>query len=157
MADKTKMNKYDIINSINIHYYKKGISCSNIYKLSKDKLLTILIDNDIKYISKEELKADIINIETYNNLRDIIYCNFIKYENIPYEVIANITSSTSIEELTAIINKYELKNEKNFQNDKELIMSLYKSYNNYCKSSSVSNTCVYITLPNIIKSLKEIV
>jgi hypothetical protein len=157
MTDKTKMNKYDIINSINIHYYKKCISCGNIYKLSKEKLLTILIDNEIEYISKEQLKDDIINIETYNNLRDVIYCNFIKYENIPYEVISNITISTTVEELTEIINKYDLKNEKNFENDKELILNLYKSYNNYCKSSSIPNKCIYITLPNIIKSLKDII
>ena len=157
MTDNTKMIKKDIINSINIHYYKKGVICSNIYKLSKEKLLTILIDNEIEYITKEQLKDDIINIETYNNLRDVIYCNFIKYENISYEVISKINSSTTIEELTEIINKYDLKNEKNFQNDKELILNLYKSYNNYCKSSSVPNTCIYITLPNIIKSLKDIV
>jgi signal transduction histidine kinase len=62
MTDKTKMNKYDIINSINIHYYKKGVICSNIYKLSKEKLLTILIDNEIEYITKEQLKKDIINM-----------------------------------------------------------------------------------------------
>ena len=71
MTDNTKMNKKDIINSINIHYYKKGMTCGNIYKLSKDKLMSILIDNEIEYISKEKLKEDIINIETYNNLRDI--------------------------------------------------------------------------------------
>ena len=155
MTDKTKMNKYNIINSINIHYYKKGLKCCNIYKLSKEKLLTILIDNNIEYISKDQLKDDIINIETYNNLRNIIYCNFIKYENIPYEVISKITIATTVEELTEIINKYELKNEKNFEKDKEFILKLYDLYNNYCKSSSISNTCVYITFPNIIKSLKE--
>ena len=157
MTDNTKMNKKDIINSINIHYYKKGMACGNIYKLSKDKLLSILVDNEIEYISKEKLKEDIINIETYNNLRDIIYCNFIKYENIPYDVISKITHSTTIEELREIIAKYNLNNEKNFQNDKELIISLYKSYNSYCIASSISNNCTYTTLPNIIKSLKELI
>jgi hypothetical protein len=62
------MNKYDIINSINIHYYKKGISCGNIYKLSKEKLLTILIDNEIEYISKEQLKEEPNDNNDYFNL-----------------------------------------------------------------------------------------
>ena len=157
MTENTKMNKRDIINSINIHYYKKGILCSNIYKLSKVKLMSILVDNEIEYITKEKLKEDILNVETYNNLRDIIYCNFIKYENIPYEVISKITSSTTIEELEEIIKKYNLNNEKNFQYDKELILNLYKSYNSYCKASGIENTCTYTTLPNIINSLKELI
>jgi hypothetical protein len=157
MTDNTKMNKKDIINSINIHYYNKGIACGNIYKLSKEKLLTILNDNNIEYISKEKLKEEIINIERYNNLRDVIYCNFIKYENIPYEVISKITQNTSIKELEVIINKYDLKNEMNFQNDKELILNLFKSYNSYCKSSSIPNKCDYTTLPNIIKALKDLI
>ena len=157
MTDKTKMIKQDIINSINIHYYKKGIICGNIYKLSKDKLITILIDNNIEYISKDQLKEDILNIERYNNLRDIIYCNFIKYENISYEIISKINENTSIEELEEIINKNDLKNEMNFQNDKELIFNIFKSYSSYCKSSSIPNNCKYITLPNIIKSLKDLI
>ncbi len=109
MTDKIKMNKKDIINSINVHYLKQGVLCGNIYKLSKDKLLTILNDNNIEYISKDQLKEDILNIEKYNNLRDIIYCNFIKYENISYDIISKITTTTTIEELEAIISKNNLK------------------------------------------------
>jgi hypothetical protein len=157
MTDKIKMNKKDIINSINVHYLKQGVLCGNIYKLSKDKLLTILNDNNIEYISKDQLKEDILNIEKYNNLRDIIYCNFIKYENISYDIISKITTTTTIEELEAIISKNNLKYEDNFHNDKELIFNLFKIYDSYCKSSSINNNCKFITLPNIINSLKEII
>ena len=157
MTDKTKMIKSEIINSINIHYYKKGIACRNIYKLSKEKLTSILIDNNIEYITKEQLKEDILNIEKYNRLRDVIYCNFIKYENISYDIISKIIENTTIKELEEIINTNDLKMEQNFQNDKDLIFNLYKSYKSYCKSSDIPNKCNYITLPNIIKSLKDLI
>jgi hypothetical protein len=125
-------------------------------KISKVKLLELYIDNNIDYVNEEQLKNEIIAIEKYNHLRDIIHCNFIKYENIPYDVIKNIKSDTTNEELEEIILKYNLKYETSFSNIKELTLNLYKSYTKYCEKSSIKNQCIYITLPSILKVFKEI-
>jgi hypothetical protein len=153
---KEKLTKMELINSINVHYLKKGILCENLTKLSKVKLLEIYIDNNIDYVDKEQLKKEIITVEKYNHLRDIIYCNFIKYENIPYDIITNIKSDMSNEELEMIIEKYNLKYEQSFVNIKELVFNLYKSYKKYCDKSSIKNQCVYITLPSITKAFKDL-
>jgi hypothetical protein len=154
--NKEKLTKLELINSITVHYLKKGILCENLTRISKVKLLELYIDNNIDYVNEEQLKNEIIIVEKYNHLRDIIHCNFIKYENIPYDVIKNIKSDTTNEELEEIILKYDLKYEKSFANIKELTLNLYKSYTIYCEKSSIKNQCIYITLPSILKVFKEI-
>jgi transcriptional/translational regulatory protein YebC/TACO1 len=151
-----KMNKNDIIESIKYHYFKQGKLCMNLNKQSKEKLIEHMIENNIDAINKTSLEEEIKNIETFNYLRDIIYCNFIKYENISYDVVSTITDNTSNEELLLIIEKYNLKNEDDFKNFKDMIFDIYKSYKTYCEKSSIKNECSYITLPNIIKALKKI-
>ena len=84
------------------------------------------------------MKEMTLEIEKYNYLRDIIYCNYIKYENIPKEIIMKININTSLDELNEIIEKYDLKYEDNFNNLKELTLNLYKIYTNYCNKSNIN-------------------
>lgn len=150
------MNKNDIIESIKYHYFKQGYLCMKLHKQPKNKLIEHMIENNIQTLNKTTLEEEIKNIETFNYLRDIIYCNFIKYENISYDIVSTINDNTSIEELTLIIEKHNLKYEDNFKNLKDFIFDIYKSYKIYCEKSSVKNECSYITLPNIIKAFKKI-
>jgi hypothetical protein len=154
--NKSRLTRIDLIESIKVHYLKKGLLCQNLDKMCKSKLLEFAIENEIEFVDKEQLKNEIIDIETYNFMRDIIYCNFIKYENIPYEVVFKIDTNTTNDELQAIIDKYNLKYEDNFKNTKDLIFNIYKSYKTYCENSFIKNECTYITLPSIIKALKNI-
>lgn len=159
--NNNNINKLDLINSINYYYLKQGLLCKNINRLSKKRLLEIYNENNIEYISNEKLKEMTLEIEKYNYLRDIIYCNYIKYENIPKEIIIKIDINTTIDELNEIINKYNLKYEDNFDNIKELTLNLYKIYNNYCSKSNISiknninSNC--ISLPDLLKSFKDII
>jgi hypothetical protein len=151
-----KITKKDLINSINIHYLKKGKLCQNLYKLSKTKLIEIFTDNNIEYVSSEQLKNEIISVETYNHLCDIIHCNFIIYENIPIEVITSIKQTTTNNELKIIIDKYNLQYDEKIVNIKELVYNIYNSYKIYCNKQNIENNIKYITLPtlkNVIKSL----
>ena len=155
------MNKLDLVNSISYYYLKKGLLCQNISKLPKKKLLEIYNENNIEFISNEKMKEMTLEIEKYNYLRDIIYCNYIKYENIPKEIIMKININTSLDELNEIIEKYDLKYEDNFNNLKELTLNLYKIYYNYCNKSQITikneNNFDCISLPILLKSFKEII
>jgi transcriptional/translational regulatory protein YebC/TACO1 len=151
-----KMNKNDIIESIKYHYFKKGRLCMNLNKQPKEKLIEHMTEHNIDVINKTSLAEEIKNIETFNYLRDIIYCNFIKYENISYDVVSSINDTTPNHELLLIIEKYNLKYEEDFKNFKDLVFDIYKSYKTYCEKSAVKNECTYITLPNILKALKKI-
>lgn len=155
MTDIIKYTKNDLLNSIKCHYLKKGLLCENISKLSKEKLIRILIDNNINYINNETLKIEILMTENYNRNKDIIYGNFIKYENIPIDVLQTITIDTTNDELVEIINKHNLHYEENFKNIKEFAYSLYKVYLKFINASAIKNECDYITLPSIIKALKH--
>lgn len=157
------ITKLDLINSISYYYLKKGLLCKNINKLSKKKLLEIYNENNIEFISNEKLKEMTLEIEKYNYLRDIIYCNYIKYENVPKEIIMNININSTLDELNEIIEKYNLKYEDNFNNLKELTLNLYKIYNNYCSKSNIinknkiENNFDCISLPILLKSFKDII
>ena len=155
MTDIIKYTKIDLINSIKIYYLKQGLLCENINKLSKEKLITIMIDNNIQYINNETLKIEIIMTENYNKNKDTIYGNFIKYENIPYDIIQSINKDTTNDELILIINKYNLHYEDSFKNIKEFDYNLYKVYLKFINNSSIKNECDYITLPSIMKALKH--
>lgn len=63
-----------------------------------------------------------MSIETNNYLKEIVYSNFIKYENISYDVIKEVTVDSSNEDLERIINKYE----NEFKTIKEFAFNLYK-------------------------------
>ena len=93
--------------------------------------------------------------ESYNKNRDIIIGNFIKYENIPYSTIKNITPDTTNDELLEIINKHNLHYEENFTNIKEFVYNLYKVYLKFINASAIKNECEYITLPSILKAFKK--
>ena len=54
----SKLTKKQLINDINIFYLKKGIECDNIYKISKCKLIKLIIENDIPHIDEDTLKKD---------------------------------------------------------------------------------------------------
>jgi hypothetical protein len=151
-----KLSKTNIINSINYYYLQQGLLCENLNKISKDKLIEIIKTNNIEIVDIDKLKNDILKIERYNYLRDIIYCNYIKYDIIPYNDVKNITLNTPNYELEEIINKYELKYDSNYKNIKELVFNIYKVYNKYCKKSNIKNDCEYITLPCLLNNLKEI-
>lgn len=155
MTDIIKYTKIDLINSIKIYYLKKGLLCENINKISKEKLINIMIDNNIDYINNETLKIEILMTENYNKNKDTIYGNFIKYENIPYDVIQSINKDTTNDELILIINKYNLHYEDSFKNIKEFVYNLYKVYLKFINNSSIKNECDYITLPSIMKALKH--
>jgi hypothetical protein len=157
VIQKEKLTKMELITSIHMHYFKKGMLCENLNKISKIKLLEIYIDNNIEYVNNEKIKDEILTVEKYNYLRNIIYCNFLKYENIQYDIIINIKSDTKNEELEMIIKKYNLENEQSFSHIKELVFNLYKSYKKYCDKLSIKNECVYITLPSLTKAFKDLI
>ena len=157
MSDITKLNKNELITSIKVYYLKKGIQCDNLTKYSRNKLINLMIDNDIEYIDKETLKNEILSVETNNYLKEIIYGNFIKYENIPYDIIKEVGVDSSNIDLENIISKYELKHENEFKTIKEFAFNLYKLYKNYCDTNGIKNECVYITIPSITQSFKSLI
>ena len=153
------IKKLDLINSISYYYLNKGLLCKNINKIPKKRLLEIYNENNIEFISNEKMKEMILETEKFNYLKDIIYCNYIKYENVPKEVIMKIDTNTSLEELNEIIKEYDLKYEDNFNNLKELTLNLYKIYTNYCSKSNINNKNNFdcISLPILLKSFKDII
>jgi len=154
-----KLTKKDLINDINMYYLKQGINCENIYKISKSKLIKIIIENDIPHIDNETLKKEIEETEKFNDYMDIIYYNFIKYKNISYEDIFKIKNNSNINsnDLKEFISKNNLKNCYNINGIKELAINLYKVYDDYCQKNNTKNTIQFKTIPDIIMSLNSLI
>jgi len=156
----SKLTKKQLINDINIYFLKQGKTIeTNIYKISKQKLIEIMVDNDIPHIDKETLKHEIEETERYNYYIDVIYHNFYKYKNISIDVILDIQknhNNYNSNDLNKIIFNHNLKFENDILDMKVLIQDLCRVYNNYCISTNTKNTLEYKTIPDIISQLSQL-
>lgn len=152
-----KLSKKQLINDINIYFLKQGKEIEgNIHKISKKKLIEIMIENEIPHIDNELLKTEIEETEKYNYYLDIIYYNFMKYKNIDIDIIKNIHMNYNLNsnDLNDIIINNNLIFDNYTNETKVLINDLYISIDKYYKSINTKNTIEFKTLPDIIKNLK---
>lgn len=151
-----KLSKKQLINDINIFFLKQGKESNcNLFKISKNKLINIMIENDIPHIDNEKLRNEIEETEKFNYYLDIIYYNFMKYKNIDIDEIKNLHNNFELttNDLNTIIIKYNLKYDNNINETKELIKDLYNSMDKYYKNTGIKNTIEFKTIPDIIKNL----
>jgi len=155
----SKLKKNYLIDNIVIFYFKKGQIVSNMNRISKQKLIDVIINNNIPIIAKKQLKKEIKEKDLYISYLDIIYYNFMKYKNINLDIINEIRNKpnlTSIN-LKKIIDKYHLiiDNYYEIRKTNELIVELSAIYNNYCELSTNDNRILeYKTIPDIINCLE---
>jgi hypothetical protein len=108
------MNKYtkkDLIDIILIHYLKQDKYIDiNLNKLNKQKLIDIIITNNIHIYNNNELIEETLEIEKFNNLLEIIYYNFMKFKNININIIKQIQNNVLLtsNDLETIITKFNL-------------------------------------------------
>ena len=155
----SKLTKKELINDINIFYLKQGVYSDNIYKISKCKLIKLIIENDIPHIDNETLKKEIEETEKINNFMEIIYYNFIKYKNISYDEIYKIKNKPDITSIE--LNDFIVKNNLTAKNDineiKTLAINLHKVYDDYCQKNNIKNMVQFKTIPDIIMSLNSLI
>lgn len=152
----SKLTKKQLINDINIFFLKQGKICEgNIYKISKRKLIEIMIENEIPHIDNEKLKLEIEETEKFNYYIEIIYYNFMKYKNIDIDDIYKIHNNPNINsnDLNKIIIDYNLRMDGFIKETKILVNDLYNSIDKYYKSTGTKNTIEFKTIPDLIKNL----
>jgi len=151
-----KLSKKQLINDINIFFLKQGKICEgNIYKISKRKLIEIMIENEIPHIDNEKLKLEIEETEKFNYYIEIIYYNFMKYKNIDINEIKKIHNNPNIN--SNDLNKFIIDNNLCMYGfmieTKTLVNDLYNSIDKYYKSTGLKNTIEFKTIPDLIKNL----
>jgi len=150
----SKLSKKQMINDINIFFLKQGKVCEgNIYKVSKSKLLEIIIDNDIPHINNDNLKDEIEETEKFNYYLEIIHHNFMKYKNISVEILRDIHKNNDLtaKDLEKIINDNNLIYDNDFNEMLELVNGIMICIKKYHKSK-----IAFKTLPDIIQELAMI-
>lgn len=150
-----RLTKKQLINDINIFFLKQGLECSiDITRISKKKLIEIMIENDIPHINKEQLKLEIEETEKYNYYLEIIHYNFMKFKNINIDDIKMIyNNQMNSDDLNKIIINNNLVMNGHFKETSELINDLIIAMNKYYNSTNTKNTIEYKTIPDIIKNL----
>lgn len=152
----SKLTKKELINDINIFFLKQGKACEvNLYKISKSKLIEIVIENDIPHIDKDVLKREIEETEKFNYYTEVIYHNFMKYKNIPIEVIRNLNNNNT-EQLYEIIIRYNLKIDNHIKETNELVRGLVRVLNDYYLATNNHKYDGMKTIPDIIQKLSII-
>lgn len=155
----SKLSKKQLINDINIFFLKQGKICEgNIYKISKRKLIEIMIENEIPHIDNDKLKSEIEETEKFNYYIEIIYYNFMKYKNIDIDIIKNIHNihnnpNINSNDLNNIIINNNLRMDGFIKETKVLIDDLYNSIDKYYKSTGTKNIIQFKTIPDLIQNL----
>ena len=152
----TKLTKKELINDINIFFLKQGKACEvNLFKISKSKLIEIVIENDIPHIDKEALKTEIEETEKYNHYLQVIYHNFMKYKNVPVEVIRDLNKNPNVttKDLYEIIQTHNLKFDDHMKETNDLVSGLVKVLNDYYLATSNHKYDGLKTIPDIIQRL----
>jgi len=124
-------------------------------KISKSKLLELVLENDIPHIDNDTLRKEIEETEKYNYYMNVIYYNFIKFNNPPPNIIRNIHNNSSLE-LENIIKEYNLVFSNDIDELKTLVLDLFNSIHKYCSSTNTKNTIQYKTIPSIILFLNNL-
>ena len=151
----SKLSKKELINDIKVFYLKQGKECEGIMKISKSKLLELVLENDIPHIDNDTLRKEIEETEKYNYYMNVIYYNFIKFNNPPPNIIRNIHNNSSLE-LENIIKEYNLVFSNDIDELKTLVLDLFNSIHKYCSSTNTKNTIQYKTIPSIILFLNNL-
>ena len=152
----TKLTKKELINDINIFFLKQGKVCEvNLFKISKSKLIEIVIENDIPHIDKDALKTEIEETEKFNHYLQVIYHNFMKYKNIPVEVIRDLNKNPNVttKDLYEIIQTHNLKFDDHMKETNDLVSGLVKVLNDYYLATSNHKYDGLKTIPDIIQRL----
>lgn len=155
----SKLTKKELINDINIFFLKQGKACEvNLYKISKSKLIEIVIENDIPHIDKDTLKTEIEETEKFNYYLEVIYHNFMKYKNIPVEVIRDLNKNPNLtaKDLYEIIKVHNLKFDNHIKETSDLVSGLVKVLNDYYLATSDHKYDGLKTIPDIIEKLSLI-
>jgi len=154
----SKLSKKQLINDIKIFFLKQGKECDGIMKISKQKLIEIIMENDIPHIDNNTLKNEIEETEKFNYYMDIIYYNFIKYNNISSNIILDIRNNPNISsnQLYSIITDNNLKFNNDIQDTKTLVIELFNAIHKYCSNTNTKNSIQYKTLPSIISFLSNL-
>lgn len=155
----SKLTKKEMINDINIFFLKQGKVCDiNIYKISKLKLIQIVIENDIPHIDKDALKIEIEETEKFNYYLEVIYHNFMKYKNLDVGIIRGLNNNPDItaNDLYEIIMKNNLKFDNDMKETKELVLGLVKVMNDYYLATNNHKYEGLKTIPDIIEKLSLI-
>ena len=151
----SKLSKKQLSNDIKVFYLKQGKECEGIMKISKSKLLELVLENDIPHIDNDTLRKEIEETEKYNYYMNVIYYNFIKFNNPPPNIIRNIHNNSSLE-LENIIKEYNLVFSNDIDELKTLVLDLFNSIHKYCSSTNTKNTIQYKTIPSIILFLNNL-
>ena len=152
-----KLTKKQIIDIINIFYLKKGIKIeTNLKKLSKNKLLNLITEENIPILNETELKLEIEENEKFTINLEIIYYNFMRYKNISSSIIIDIKKNNNLtaNDLQIIIdnNNLIIDDIENVRNINKMILEISNIYNLYSNKKSLLE---YKTIPDIIKCLSH--
>jgi len=111
MNNINKYSKKQLIDIIIIHYLKDGkIIETNLNKINKKKLISLIIDENISIYNNNKIIQETIEIENYTNYLEIIYYNFMRFNNIPLYLIKEIKNNKDLtsNDLFLIINENNL-------------------------------------------------
>lgn len=153
--DITKLSKRNLLNDIDIYFFKEKIECNyDLLKLKKKDLIKLMLDYNIPHITDEILKEETLKIEKNNKLRNIVNYNFHKYNNIPADIVLNASTNEEYEKIIEDYNLTEEPSDNDLEEVVKLIKNISSAYKNYCLNTNKTCNIKILSLPHILDIIK---
>ena len=124
-------SKQGLMEDVELHYLKKGIKMPpDVSKMRKKDLIEFMENENIRHYTQDLLKKEFNEYEENERMKNIIYYNILKYDNIDVNEIDDIRSF--------IENKNLDTNLMHFQKYSIFIKSLYDAYDNFCIATGLN-------------------
>ena len=153
--DITKLSKRNLLNDIDIFFFREKKECNyDLLKLKKKDLIKLMLDYNIPHITDEILKEETLKIEKNNRLKNIILYNFHKYNNVDVDILLTTTTNEEFEKIIEDHNLTEEPSENDLQELVKLIKNITALFKNYCLTTNKQFNIKMFTLPHILDVIK---
>jgi hypothetical protein len=144
------VSKSNLFQDIEFHFLKQNKKIpTNFSKMKKSELIEYMEINDICHYTKEMLEKEVKKYHENITMKNIIYYNILKYDDIDVNEIDDLR--TFIEEKNLDTNI------EHFTEYSALVQNLYTAYSKYCTSIGCEITNDKIkSMPKILYHLKHL-
>ncbi len=154
VIDLQDVCKKDLVRDVELYFMKQNRAIPNdVIHMRKSELIDYMILHNVKHYTSESLTRELEELQKYNELKNIIAYNIIRYDNVDVNVLGD-----NSEDLQAYIVSNNLStNIENLQAYAVLVNNLYTGYEAFCKTIGIK--CEYDkikSLPKIVRILNNI-
>lgn len=150
--DLRNVSKKDLLRDVELFFLKQNKQIpSDVLVMKKKELIGYMELNQINHYTLDDLKAELNKYQRYNDLKNIIIFNILKYDNVDIEKLDDDNLELYIKENSLDTNIEHL------QAYSKLVHNVYVAFEQFCKDTRNSTEIHKIkSIPGALRLLSSI-